>query len=63
MNVICLITVVVGIFGSKTEVRGKVLAESGSMYLVDFSADAKKNGYEGDYSENMVEKSKCIKFK
>lgn len=59
-TVICTITVLAFHFFSKTEVKGIVLKQNESKYLVDFSKEAKEKGYEGDYSSRLVDKKDCI---
>jgi hypothetical protein len=46
---------------SKAQVEGKMLAQDDSHYLIDFSKDAKKHNYNGDYSKVLVFKNECIK--
>lgn len=46
---------------SKAQVEGKMLAQDDVHYLVDFSKDAKKHNYDGDYSKVLVDKRECIK--
>ena len=58
--VICTIQVVAIHFVSHADVKGKVLAENDTKYVVDFSIEAKKNGYEGDYSNRLVNKLDCV---
>lgn len=60
MIVICLIQVVFVHFASTAPVRGYVKGSSETHYLVDFSAAAKANAYEGDYSLQIVPKNKCV---
>lgn len=57
----CTILVTVMHFQSETAAKGKVLHETGSSYVLDFSEYAKSKGYEGDFSEVTVDKDKCLK--
>lgn len=64
LNIICAISVMVNIGGiglsSKTNLKGKIVSESRSQYLVDFSSEAKKKDFLGDYSEVLVDRDKCV---
>lgn len=48
-------------FIQKQQVEGIILKESEANYLVDFSNDAKKHDYVGDYSKKLVPKTDCVK--
>ena len=72
INIICLITVTVMApltdkisvpVMTNTQVKGHILQEDDEMYLVDFSKEAKEKKYLGDYKEQMVQKSMCVKLK
>lgn len=72
INIICLIAVTVMApltnkisvpVITNTQVKGHILQEDEEMYLVDFSQEAKKKKYIGDYKEHMVHKSMCVKLK
>lgn len=45
----------------ETAAKGKVIHETGSSYVLDFSKYTESKGYKGDYSEVTVDKDKCIK--
>lgn len=59
----CTLSVVIGGFFHETAAKGKVKQETGISYLVDFSDYAKKQGYEGDYSNYTVKKENCLEEK
>lgn len=59
---VCSITVVVGLFAGTADVKGTMIAQSDTKYYVNFSKEAKKNGYEGDYSKILVKKDQCVKL-
>ena len=61
-TVICTIQVIAMHFMSKADVIGHTKSQSNTHYLVDFSVDAKRQGFEGDYSNRIVNKSDCIKL-
>jgi hypothetical protein len=46
-----------------TAAKGKVLAETGTDYAIDFSEYATKQKYQGDYSNKLVDKEKCMESK
>ena len=60
MNVICTIAVISFHFFSTADVKGKILFSNDKSYVVDFSVDAKKRGFAGDYSERIVNKDSCV---
>lgn len=64
MNVICniLVTYYVGAIGfmSNEQVEGHVISKNSINYLVDFSVDAKKHNYVGDYSKKLVNRNECV---
>jgi hypothetical protein len=48
--------------GVETALKGKVIKESESSYLVDFSEYAKLQGYTGlNFSNRLVQKDDCVK--
>ncbi len=57
--VICTIHILSGTI-TYDDLSGKVLAENDIKYAVDFSIDAKKNGYKGNYSQVLVDKGDCV---
>lgn len=63
--VICtlIVTYLVGSinFMEKAQLEGKLLKEDSSNYLIDFSIDAKKHNYEGNYNKKLIKKEECIK--
>ena len=63
MNVICTILVVAMHFEQNADVKGIVIGSNKYRYIVDFSNDAKKNDYEGDYSHKLVLKDDCVEIK
>lgn len=66
MLVICTVAVLLstdlGVIDTTDDLIGKVLVQSSSTYLVDFSEDASKRYLIGDYSEKLVSKYKCTKL-
>lgn len=66
MTVWCTIIVTLGVTSGlmpddfETAAKGKVLQETGSHYLVDFSEYAKKQKYIGNYNNKLVDKDKCL---
>ncbi len=60
MTVLCTISVIAMKFLVMADVEGKVLAEGATRYVVDFSIDATKRGFEGDYSRRIVSKDNCV---
>jgi hypothetical protein len=67
MIVWCMITVILGSgFNAEkleTAAKGKILAETGKHYLVDFSEYATKRKYIGDYSNKLIDKDQCMESK
>lgn len=64
MNILCSIIVAFSI--NKTQIRlenlnvlGKIVNESELYYFVDFSKEAKRLKFYGDYSERAVSKEDC----
>ena len=66
ITVICTITIVVQVSGinffGKESLKGKVLSESQTKYVVDFTKSIDSR-YVGDYSKVIVEKDECVKVK
>lgn len=68
--VTCLIQVVIMVsldryvkvpFLVETTAKGSVIQHSvGNLYLVNFSKEAKKQEWQGDYSRVLVKEDKCI---
>jgi hypothetical protein len=65
---VCTINIVVnaGGFGAftKADVEGKLVSQSDTKYLVDFSEGVKKYelmGKPSDYSQVLVDKYECVK--
>lgn len=48
-------------FINDTAVKGKVISESKTSYLVDFSEYAKLQGYSGNFNRKLVDKDTCVK--
>lgn len=63
MMAVCLITVVVNHFMVKTSVLGVIKGESEVNYMMDFSKEAEKKGYDGDYGRMIVPKNLCVEAK
>lgn len=74
ISVLCLITVTVLApltdkisvpIMTQAQVHGviKNIPEDSHYYIVDFSKEAKKKNYIGDYEERMVDESLCVKLK
>lgn len=68
MNVVCAIFVMINMSGIRIQTdatwEGKVKYIGPTNYLVDFSAEAKRNKLvEGDYSKVLVKKDKCVEEK
>lgn len=64
MILICTVSIIAGMFISKTDVEGKLLSQTKTKYYVDFSKDLEKNGWElseGRDGKKLVEKSVCVK--
>lgn len=64
INIVCLITVLLpiglnGAFSTQAQVQGSILQTTDETYLVDFSKEATKNDWAGDYNERIVQKSLC----
>lgn len=61
----CTISIVTMFSGlpwvTETAAKGKVIHETGSSYILDFSEYAKANKYEGNYTAVTVDKDQCIK--
>lgn len=62
MDIICSILVTLSHFQSKADVKGHLVAEGEYNYAVDFSQEAKRKGYEGDYTLRIINKSECVKL-
>lgn len=60
--VVCLIYVISNNVMSQTEATGVVKSSqiTSKMAIVDFSKLAKKEGWDGDYSNKLVEAEKCV---
>lgn len=70
MNAICMIMIVRSIgaglfFGSQGQVRGVIKVDDPvtGYYVMDFSKEAKKLDYYGDYSEKSVPRNMCTVIK
>lgn len=63
ITVICSITVIIFHVMTKDDVKGTVISQNDSMYVVDFSKEAASKGYEGDYSQRIVRKYDCVEIK
>lgn len=65
MIVQCLITVTFFIgkigFIQSEQMRGKIISSNEYNLLVDFSEEAKKKEFTGDYSKVLVNRNKCVK--
>lgn len=63
-TVICAIAVAFSANGltwfGKTTAEGSLIKQGAFNQLVDFSSEAKKNGWVGDYSKVLVERKDCI---
>lgn len=57
----CLVSIMLDGSQVETSVKGKMMHEAESFYILDFSEYAKKQGYEGDYSSFTVNKDYCTK--
>ena len=50
------------VYQSETAVKGKLISEYNSLYLIDFSEYAQEKGYLGKWSEPLeVNQGKCVK--
>lgn len=47
-------------FEGNATLQGNVLGQNEAQYLVDFSADARKQGFEGNFTHLLVRKDKCV---
>jgi hypothetical protein len=47
---------------TNAELEGKIIIDAQSVYFVDFSVDAKKKQYIGNYSNVYVNSDKCVKL-
>ena len=67
LNIICVIQVVLGDgpvkFIDHTQVKGHIISEGEKHYYVDFSQEAKRLEYIGDYSGLIVYKDDCEQIK
>lgn len=45
----------------RASVEGKVISSNGKFLLVDFSEDAKKQNFVGDYSKVIVDRDECVR--
>ena len=61
--VICSVLVATQLCGGvskEVDLKGRVIAENDSKYVVDFSAVTRQ--YKGDYSQRLVYKYECVKL-
>jgi hypothetical protein len=63
MTVICTILVVAMHFQSRADIQGTIIAKNDLSYVVDFSKDAEKQGFDGDYSKRIVNRIDCVELK
>jgi hypothetical protein len=67
LNIICTIMVTLpldngGGWSYMEQVRGHMIKNGEYNYIVDFSREAKRLGFKGDYSFKMVPKRDCEHF-
>lgn len=62
-DIICMIPVVLAGALSTKAVNGTLRAEGEQNYVVDFSVEAKRLGYLGEYDTVIIDKDKCVKFR
>ena len=61
---VCTISIVVSGFFTNADVEGKLISQSETKYLVNFSEGVKKfdiTGKPSDYSQVLVNKYDCVK--
>lgn len=71
LNIICNLAVSVCIQGThpciyvltKTPVKGTIIFHNEDHYLVNFSQEANKHPWRGDYSEVFIDKEQCMELK
>lgn len=65
VNLVCTIMITTKIGGirilNNADVEGKLVSQSDTKYLVDFTEGAKRLKAEGDYSQVLVNKLDCVR--
>lgn len=59
INLICIVMVHIGPKFDNVFMEGKLVQQLSNGYVVDFSKEASKKGYEGDYSQIYADKANC----
>lgn len=59
INLICMVMVHIGPKFDTVFMEGQIVDQTSKIYVMDFTKDADKNGYSGDYSRVYVDKLYC----
>lgn len=58
---VCINASCIGLWSSEAQMEGTYITENSEKLLIDFSKEALKKGYHGDYSRVFVPRGNCVK--